>query len=63
MALESGAAQPLKVPEISERVAHAAQLLVERETEYLKRSKEKDTDEKVGWDMPFGEALPSAWTV
>ncbi|KIM22962.1 hypothetical protein M408DRAFT_332630 [Serendipita vermifera MAFF 305830] len=60
MALESGAAQSLKVPAISEKVAVATQILTEKETEYLKRSKE-NADEKVGWDMPFGE--PSAWTV
>lgn len=60
MALESGAAQPLKIPAISSKVALATQVLTERETDYLKRSKES-ADEKVGWDVPFGE--PSAWAV
>ena len=61
MALESGIAQPLKVPTISEKVALATQMSTERESEYLKRARDIDPDEKVGWDVPFGE--PSAWTV
>ena len=60
MALESGAAQSLKVPPLSEKVALATQVLTERETDYLKKAREKDADEKVGWDIPFG--CPSAWT-
>jgi hypothetical protein len=60
MALDSGAAQSLKLPALSEKVALATQILTEREADYLKKAREKDPDEKVGWDVPFG--WPSAWT-
>jgi hypothetical protein len=60
MALESGAAQSLKVPALSEKLALATQVLTERENDYLKKAREKDADEKVGWDIPYG--WPSAWT-
>jgi hypothetical protein len=61
MALASGAAVPMTVSTITKKVATATQIKAEREAAYLQKSLEKDQTESVGWDIPYGDPVASAW--
>lgn len=59
MALASGAAVSMSVPDIAERVASATQIKSEQVATFLQTSLANDKTESVEWDMPYG--APSSW--